>query len=48
MPVYEYRARRPSLDNWARSKGDEGLEAYRRENNLVSMDGLPTGLLDEA
>ena len=38
---------RPSLDNWARSKGEDGLEAYRRENNLVSIDGLPTGLLDE-
>jgi hypothetical protein len=23
------------------------LEAYRREKNLVSIDGLPTGLLDE-
>ena len=24
-----------------------GLEAYRREKNLVSIDGLPTGLFDE-
>jgi hypothetical protein len=47
-PLFEYRGERPSLDNWARSKGDEGLEAYRREKNLVSIDGLPTGLFEEA
>ena len=47
-PLFDYRGERPSLDNWARSKGDEGLEAYRREKNLVSIDGLPTGWLDEA
>ena len=47
-PLFEYRGERPSLDNWARSKGEEGLEAYRRETNMLSIDGLPTGLLDEA
>jgi Pyridoxamine 5'-phosphate oxidase len=47
VPLFDYRGERPSLDNWARSKGEEGLEAYRREENLVSIDGLPTGLLDE-
>jgi Pyridoxamine 5'-phosphate oxidase len=48
MPVYAYRGDRPSLDNWSRSQGEEGLEAYRRETNMVSIDGLPTGWLDEA
>jgi Pyridoxamine 5'-phosphate oxidase len=47
VPLFDYRGERPSLDNWARSKGEEGLEAYRRAENLVSIDGLPTGLLDE-
>jgi hypothetical protein len=47
-PLFEYRGERPSLDNWARSKGEEGLEAYRRATNMVSIDGLPTGWLDEA
>lgn len=46
-PLFAYRGERPSLDNWACSKGEEGLEAYRREENLVSIDGLRTGLLDE-
>jgi hypothetical protein len=47
-PLFAYRGERPSLDNWARAKGEAGLKAYWREKNLVSIDGLPTGLLDEA
>jgi hypothetical protein len=47
VPLYDYRAERPNLDRWAEAKGQEGLEAYWRETNLTSMDGLPTGLLDE-
>lgn len=46
-PLFDYRGERPSLDNWARSKGDEGLTAYWREKNMVSIDGLPTGIFDE-
>jgi Pyridoxamine 5'-phosphate oxidase len=42
-PLFDYRGERSSLDNWARAKGVEGLEAYRREKNTVSIDGLPTG-----
>ena len=45
-PLFDYRGERPSLDNWSRAKGEEGLEAYRREKNLVIIDGLPTGLFD--
>ena len=48
VPLFDYRAERPSLDRWAEAKGPDGLAAYRRENNLVSLDGLPTGLLDES
>ncbi len=48
VPRFDYRGERPSLDNWARSKGEDGLDAYRREKNRVSIDGLPTGLFDDA
>src|SRR6516225_5489222 len=37
-PLFEYRGERPSLDNWSRAKGEEGLEAFRREKNVVSID----------
>ncbi len=46
VPLFEPRGARPSLDNWARAKGEDGLRAYRREKNGVSIDGLPTGLGD--
>lgn len=47
VPHYEYVGERPSLTNWATEKGDDGLEAYRREKNERSIDGLPTGMFDE-
>lgn len=47
VPLFDYREERPNLDRWAQAKGEAGLDAYWREKNLTSMDGLPTGLLDE-
>jgi Pyridoxamine 5'-phosphate oxidase len=47
VPLYDYRGERPALTRWAESKGQDGLEAYRREHNARSIDGLPTGLLEE-
>jgi hypothetical protein len=29
------------LPEWSEKKGGEGLEAYRREKNRASLDGLP-------
>ena len=43
VPLYGYEGERPSLARWAENKGPGGLEAYRREKNAVSIDGLPTG-----
>ena len=47
VPLFDYRAERPNLERWTQAKGKDGLEAYWREKNLRSMDGLPTGLLEE-
>lgn len=47
VPLFDYRAERPSLDRWAEKKeAENAVEDYWREKNLVSMDGLPTGLMD--
>ena len=46
VPLFDYGGERPSLDNWALSKGEAGLAEYRRQNNRYSIDGLPTGLPD--
>jgi hypothetical protein len=47
VPLFAYEGERPSLVSWAETKGEDGLETYRREKNAISIDGLPTGLLDE-
>jgi hypothetical protein len=48
VPSYEYRGERPSLVNWSEQKGEAGLVAYREEKNLRSIDGLPTGFVEQA
>jgi len=44
VPLYEYTGERDQAQKWAEHKGAEGLEAYKEENNRVSLDGLPTAL----
>jgi len=44
VPLYDYRTERETLDKWAERKGPDGIEAYKRQKNVVSMDGLPTGI----
>ena len=48
VPRFDYRGERPALENWAQAKGEDGLAAYRREKNAISIDGLPTGLDEPA
>ena len=47
VPLFDYTGERPQMDAWARAKGPDGLEAYWREKNQRSIDGLPTGLIAE-
>jgi hypothetical protein len=47
VPLFDYRDERRGLDRWAKAKGKEGIEAYQREKNTRSIDGLPTGLFTE-
>jgi len=44
VPYYEYKGERDHAHQWAAKKGAEGLEAYIKERNRISMDGLPTPL----
>jgi hypothetical protein len=41
VPRYAYAGERTQLVDWAERKGAEGLEAYRRDKNARSIDGLP-------
>lgn len=40
VPRMENPQQRETLVRWAEKKGAQGLEAYRSENNAVSIDGL--------
>jgi hypothetical protein len=48
VPLFEYAGERDAMDRWAAAKGEAGLEEYRRLKNVRSIDGLDTGLLEEA
>ncbi len=41
VPRYRYEADRSQLTEWAERQGPEGLQAYRAEKNVRSIDGLP-------
>jgi hypothetical protein len=46
VPMFTFSGERDTLARWAEKKGTVGLLDYWREKNQVSIDGLPTGLLE--
>jgi hypothetical protein len=44
VPLFDYRGEREELREWAKKKGEEGIKAYWRERNRISLDGKPTGI----
>jgi hypothetical protein len=44
IPTYDYIGERDIHFKWAEQKGQDGLQEYIKENNLKSLDGLPTDL----
>ena len=50
VPLYDYEGdssakrlrQREALNEWANKKGTDGVEAYWKEKNQVSIDGMPT------
>ncbi|WP_226554755.1 pyridoxamine 5'-phosphate oxidase family protein [Celeribacter naphthalenivorans] len=48
VPFFEYEGERSTLKDWSTRKGDAGIADYLEEKNLVSQDGLPTGLEEVA
>ncbi len=41
VPRYRYEGERDQLRAWVQRKGEAGLEAYKREENAESIDGIP-------
>lgn len=46
IPFFEYKGEREELNDWAASKGKEGIKEYWTEKNQTSIDGLPTKILE--
>ncbi|GAB3902898.1 pyridoxamine 5'-phosphate oxidase family protein [Larkinella knui] len=44
VPLFDYVGERDIHFDWAKKKGEEGLQEYITEKNLKSLDGLPTNL----
>jgi hypothetical protein len=41
VPRLDFVEQRDAMDRWAEKKGPEGVAAYRREKNQLSIDGIP-------
>jgi Pyridoxamine 5'-phosphate oxidase len=46
VPLLDYQSDRPTLINWAKTKGEEGVQEYQRQKNQQSIDGLLTYLIE--
>lgn len=44
VPLYEFVGDRDIHFDWAEKKGEDGLINYIQQNNLKSLDGLPTDI----
>lgn len=47
VPLMDYVGQRDQAIRWAEAKGADGIAAYQREKNMVSIDGLRTPLADQ-
>ncbi len=47
VPHLEHEKERVTLAKWADKKGEEGIQQYWSEKNQVSIDGRPTGILEQ-
>ncbi len=46
VPYMDFKEERTQLNDWAEKQGEEGLIKYRKEKNMISLDGHPTGLIE--
>jgi hypothetical protein len=48
VPLYDFKGERDTLTEYSCKMGEERMDAYRREKNVTSLDGLPTYLFEDA
>ena len=47
VPTYSYASERDLLIEWANKKGDDGVKKYWESNNQVSIDQIPTNIVEK-
>lgn len=45
VPFFDYSEDRDLLNNWASSRGEDGIKDYWEESNQLSIDGFQTNIL---
>ena len=48
VPLYDYAGERELLNDWAKTKGEDGVRQYWEKKNQTSLDGLPTHILEKS
>lgn len=48
VPLFDYQGEREQLIDFTCKMGPERMDAYRRQKNQVSIDGLPTHLFEDS
>jgi hypothetical protein len=46
-PYYDYVGDRDLLSDWAKTKGDAGIKTYWEEKNQLSIDHIPTHIVEK-
>lgn len=46
VPFLDYMDEREQLNNWAIKKGDSGIKQYWHDENQLSIDGIPSHIID--
>ena len=47
VPLYDFKAERPTLVKWVEQKSNDEVKDYWREKNVVSLDGKQTGIFED-
>jgi len=46
VPKYEFVEERKTLEKWVEKKGQKGIKEYWQENNLETLDGVKTNVME--
>lgn len=48
VPYFDYAGERRTLSEWAAKKGEAGIRQYWVDKNELSLDGIPTHILEKS